>query len=407
MINWLSQISSLTRTNLRSIPERKGAAAAAAVGIAGVTAVLVGVLSIAEGFQKATAGTGSDDIAIVLRASATNEMGSNMSRDSARLVKDGPGIARAPYGTPGAAEEAGAEGPLASAELFVIVDLPKKSTGTSANVPFRGVELAGRAIRGDIKLEKGRWFEPGRNEVVAGVGAARSFARLEVGNTFRVGENEWKVVGHFRGGGVAESEIWTDAGVLQPAYNRGNAYQSVYVRLTSPKAFEPFKDALTTNPQLKVKVLHQTELLADQAEMLTAFVRLVGWGIASLMSVGALFGALNTMFSAVAARTREIATLRALGFGPGSVVVSVLLESLILAMAGGAMGSLAAYLAFDGYKASTLNFGSWSQLAFAFAVTPKLLVMAIAASATIGLLGGLFPAIRAARLPIALALRET
>jgi putative ABC transport system permease protein len=395
-MNWLSQVLSVTLFNLRTIPERKGAAIAAAVGIAGVVAVLVGVLSIAEGFRAAMAVTGAEDVAIVLRSSADAEMTSGLSREETRLISDAPGIIRT------------TDGPLASSELFVIINLPKRSTGTDANVPLRGVEKAGTVVRGDFKIIEGRKFELGRNEVIVGAGAARAFAGLDVGKSIRVGQNEWQVVGIFTGGsGSAESEIWTDAAVLQPAYNRGDSFQSVYAKLTSPDAFQQFKDALTTNPQLKVKVLRQSEFLADQSSMLTSFIQNLGVMIAGLMALGALFGALNTMYSAVAARTREIATLRALGFGSGPIILSILFESLTLALIGGSVGAAAAYFAFDGFKAATINWQTFSQIAFAFAVTPPLLVNAIIWAAVIGLMGGFFPAIRAARLPIASALRET
>ncbi len=395
-MNWLSQILSVTLFNLRTIPERKGAATAAAVGIAGVVAVFVGVLSIATGFRAAMTIRGQEDLAIVLRSGADNEMTSGLSRDEVRLVADAPGVAPSPGGA------------LASAELFVMINLPKRSTGTDANVPLRGVGPTALAVRGDIHIAEGRKFEPGRNEVIVGLGAARAFTGLEVGRSIQVGQHEWKVVGTFAGGGgAAESEIWTDAAVLQPAYNRGDSFQSVYVRLASPQAFPQFKETVTTNPQLKVKTLRQAEYLAEQSSMLSNFIENFGVFIAALMALGALFGALNTMYSAVAARTREIATLRALGFGASPVILSVMLESLALALLGGAIGAALAYFAFDGYKAATINWQTFSQVAFAFSVTPQLLLSAILWAATIGLLGGLFPALRAARLPIAAALRET
>jgi putative ABC transport system permease protein len=220
--------------------------------------------------------------------------------------------------------------------------------------------------------------------------------------------NEWTVAGIFSGaGGAAESEIWTDAAVLQPAYNRSDSFQSVYAKLATPESFQQFKDSLTTNPRLKARVLRESEMLADQSSMLTSFIETLGVFIAGLMALGALFGALNTMYSAVSARTREIATLRALGFGASPVVLSVMFESLALALIGGTVGAVAAYFAFDGFKAATINWQTFSQVAFAFSVTPALLVNAIIWAAVLGLLGGLFPAIRAARLPIAAALRET
>ena len=394
MLNWLSQIVAVSLYNLRSLPERKGAAAAAAVGIAGVVAVFVGVLSIAAGFRAAMKVTGANDIAIVLRSGADTEMTSGFSREEARLIADGPGVART------------AEGPLASAELFVIINLPKRSTGTDANVPFRGVEKTALLVRDDVKIVQGRRFELGRNEIIVGTGAARAFAGLDVGGKIRLGQTEWDVVGIFSGGGgAAESEMWTDAAVLQPAYHRGDSYQSVYAKLTSASAFQQFKDALTTNPQLKVKVARQADFLAEQSSMLTGFIQTIGVFIAAMMALGALFGALNTMYNAVSARTREIATLRALGFGAGPVILSVLFESLALAAIGGTVGAIAAYFAFDGFKAATINWQTFSQIAFAFSVTPQLLVSAILLAIGIGLIGGLFPAIRAVRLPIAAALR--
>jgi putative ABC transport system permease protein len=396
MFNWLSQVANVTVFGLRTIPERKGAALTAAVGIAGVVAVFVGVLSIAEGFRAAMTVTGSDDVAVVLRSSADNEMTSILNRDDIRVISDAPGLAR------------GTQGALTSGELFVIINLPKRSTHTDANVPFRGIGNAGVAVRGDIKIIEGRKFEPGRNEVIVGTGAARAFAGLDVGHKIKLGQTEWDVVGIFSGGsGAAESELWTDAAVLQPAYHRGESFQSVYARLSSPQSFQAFKDSLTSNPQLKVKALRQREFLAEQSNMLTSFIRSIGFLIAALMGLGALFGALNTMYSAIAARTREIATLRALGFGTSPVILSVMLESLTLALIGGIVGAAAAYFAFDGFKAATINWQTFSQIAFAFSVTPQLLVKAIICALFIGLLGGLFPAIRAARLPIAAALRET
>jgi putative ABC transport system permease protein len=395
-MNWILQVYAVTLFALRTIPMRIGSSLATIVGIAGVVGVFVGVLSIAEGFRAAMTVSGTDDVAIVLRGGADSEMSSGLTREETRLIADAPGIVR------------GADGPLASAELFVMMNLPKRSTGTDANVPLRGVQKAALDIRSGFKIIEGRPFELGRNEVIAGIGASRAFAGLDVGKKLRVGANEWEVVGIFSGGGgSAESEIWTDAAVLQPAYNRGDTFQTVFAKLTSPDSFTEFKDALTANPQLKVKPQLQSEYLADKSTVLTSIIRSVGVLITTLMALGALFGALNTMYSAVAARTREIATLRALGFGSGPIILSVMVESLVLAMIGGAIGASAAYFAFNGFEASTINFQTFSQVAFAFAVTPQLLVYAIIWVAIIGLFGGLFPAIRAARLPIATALRET
>jgi putative ABC transport system permease protein len=394
-LNWISQVASITRFGLLSIPQRRGSVAATIIGIAGVVAVLVGVLSIGAGFRRAMESSGSADTAIVLRSGADSEMVSGLGRADTKLIADAPGVAR------------NASGPLSSAELFVIINLPKRSTGTDANVPLRGVEAAATQVRDNVKIIEGRMFEFGKNEVVVGLGAAREFAGLEVGSTMKVGRAAWPVVGIFSaGGGVAESEVWTDATVLQSAYNRGESYQSVSTRLNSPGAFTQFKDALTANPQLSVKVVRQSEYYAAQSETLTRLITTLGVLIAGLMAVGAVFGALNTMYSAVAARTREIATLRALGFGGAAVVVALMIESLVLALAGGSLGAGLAYLAFDNFRAATMNWQSFSQVTFAFAVTPQLLVQGVIWATFIGLIGGLLPALRAARLPIASALRE-
>lgn len=394
-MNWLSQIFAVVFHNLRTIPERKGSALTAAVGIAGVVLVLVGVLAIAAGFQRTLASSGAKDIAIVLRAGADTEMNSGLTREDARLISDAPGVAR------------GVSAPLTSAELFVVINLPKRTTGTDANVPLRGVSASSFDVRGNIQIVEGRKFETGKNEIIVGTGAARAFAGLDLGREIEIGTNKWKVVGVFSGGGgSAESEIWSDADVLMPAYNR-DGFQSVYARLNSAASFTQFKDALTTNPQLKVKVLTLDEFFAEQATMMTEFITGIGVFIAGMMALGALFAALNTMYGAVAARTREIATLRALGFGAGPIITSVLVESIVVALVGGALGAAIAWLAFDGYQASTINWQTFSQVTFAFAVTPALLVTAIVWATILGLLGGLFPAIRAARLPIASALRDS
>lgn len=394
-INWLSQVASVTKFGLLSIPQRLGSVSAAVIGIAGVVAVLVGVLSIAVGFRKTMTASGAPDAAIVLRTGADSEMVSGFLRENTRIIADAPGLARSD------------KGPLASAELFVIINLPKRSTGTDANVPLRGVEDEAFKVRDKFKMVEGRRFEPGKDEVIVGTGAAGQFAGLEVGNKIKVGRYEWPVVGTFSaGGGTAESEIWTDATVLQGTYHRGDSFQSVYTKLSSPAAFQQFKDALTTDPRLNVKVLRQTDYYAEQSTAVTKLITTLGVLIASLMAIGAVFGALNTMYSAVSARTREIATLRALGFGSGSVVVSVMLESLVLALLGGAIGATLAYLAFNGFQTATMNFQSFSQVTFAFQVTPELLIRGIVWATAIGLVGGLFPALRAARLPIAAALRE-
>jgi putative ABC transport system permease protein len=393
--SWISQVAVVTLLNLRTLTARLGSSTAAVVGVAGVVAVFVAVLSIAEGFRLAMIGAGAPDVAIVMRGGSDTEMMSIMMREDARIIADAPGIRRGPGGS------------LASAELYLLVDLKRRSTGTEANVPLRGVQPAAFAIRDKLRIVQGRNFTFGKNEIIAGLGAAQEFQGAQLGSVLRLGESDWTVVGIFTADGtVTETEIWGDASVLGAAYRRGNSYQAVYARLTSPDALDHFKAALASDPRLNVRVVRETDYYAEQSTMLYNLITRLGMLIAGLMGIGAVFGALNTMYSAVSARTREIATLRALGFGGSPVVLSVLFEALLLALIGGALGSAGAYLAFDGYRAATINWQSFSQVTFAFAVTPALLVQGTLYSLVMGFFGGLFPAIRAARLPVAAALRE-
>jgi putative ABC transport system permease protein len=391
----LSQIITVTSVNLRSIRERLGSSIVAMVGIAGVVVVVLGVLSIAEGFKAAMATVGDPQTVIIMRAGSDTEMTSGLSGDTARLIMDTPGLAR------------NERGPIASPELFVIVGHPTKKDPSDANVPLRGVSPAALDVRPQVKIIEGRMFTQGTNEIIVGRAASQQFANLTVGSAPKWGQNNWQVVGIFEAqGSAAESEIWCDARVLQPAYQRGNSYQSVYARLASADGFQAFKDALTSNPQLSVTAIREPEYFAAQSDVLNQIIRTIGFLIAGLMGIGAVFGAVNTMYNAVASRTREIATLRALGFGSLPVVFSVLAEAVLLSLVGGLFGGLVAWAAFDGYQTSTMNFQSFSQVAFAFAVTPKLLATAIVYAMFMGLAGGLLPAIRAARLPVVTALRE-
>jgi putative ABC transport system permease protein len=272
---------------------------------------------------------------------------------------------------------------------------------------MRGIEPTASSVREEISMIEGRMLQFGTNEVVVGRGASRQFTGLTLGNEIVSGQNRWTVVGIFEGdGGVAETEIWCDARVLQGAYRRGNTFQTVLARLDSSEAFDTFRDWLTANPQLNVQVRRETEYYAQQSRALSSLIRTIGFGIAALMGIGAVFGAVLTMYTAVSTRSREIATLRALGFNTTSVVASVLAESLALAAIGGAIGGVSAYLAFNGYQTSTMNFQTFSQVAFAFQVTPGLLIMGLVYALVMGLIGGLLPAVRAARLPIPTALRE-
>jgi putative ABC transport system permease protein len=336
-----------------------------------------------------------------MRTGSDSEMMSVMVGDTVEIIAQAPGIARASL-IPGEPPV-----PLTSAELFVVVDVPRKSTGTPSNVPLRGVQPAAFETRPELKITSGRKFEWGKNEVIVGEGALKAFRGLDVGSRLKWGQNEWTVTGVFSAGGaVWESEIWTDARVLQPNYRRGNSFQTVMARLESVEAFDKFKDALTKDPRLDVQVQRETEYFGNQGRTLTSIIRYLGFILAILMGIGAVFGALNTMYSAVAARTREVATLRALGFGPVAVVVSVLAESTLLAIVGGALGAASSWLFWDGFRTSTLNWDTFSQVTFAFDVTPALLAQGIIFALILGLAGGLFPAIRAARLPVTAALRE-
>ena len=391
----LSQVFTVTALTLRTMPQRAGSSVVAVIGVTGVVVVFVAVLSIAEGFRAALTGAGSPDTAIVMRGGSDTELSSVLPLASTRIVKDAPGISRA------------VNGPLASAELFVIIDVPKRSTGTVANVPLRGVEPAAFQVREEIRIVEGRAFRPGTNEIIVGRSAAGQFEGLELGTTQSWGESLWEVVGIFEAGGtISESEIWCDARVLQPAYRRGDSFQSVYAKLDSAGDFEPFKDALTTDPRLDVMVEREDEYYLGQSQLIHGIITGIGTVIALLMGVGAVFGAINTMYTAVASRTREIATLRALGFSGSAVVISVMVESVLLCLLGGVAGGVLAYVGFNGYQTATLNFQTFSQVVFAFAVTPALLVQGIVWAVVMGFFGGLFPAIRAARLPVATALRE-
>jgi putative ABC transport system permease protein len=395
VFNFIKQTIAVTMLNLRTIPQRFGSSGVAIVGIAGVVIVLVSVLSIAQGFAAAMEASGSPVRALVMRSGADSEMTSGLSGAEVDLIKQAPGLRR------------DGQTPVASAELYVIIDIPKISTDTSANVPMRGIEPQATTVREEFSIAEGRMFNFGTNEVIVGRGAVVNFKGLTVGSTIVSGQNKWQVVGLFEtDGSIAETEIWCDARVLQGVYRRGNSYQSLLARLDSSESFNTFRDWLTANPQVNVQVRREEEYYAQQSRALTSLIQTVGYGIAVLMGIGAVFGAILTMYTAVSTRSREIATLRALGFNTTSVVVSVLAESLALAAIGGLIGGVLAYVAFNGYQTSTMNFSTFSQVAFAFQVTPQLLGMGLFYALAMGLVGGLFPALRAARLPIPSALRE-
>jgi len=394
-VNFFKQAFTVILIGLYTIPQRLSSAGVGIVGIAGVVVVLVGVLSIAEGFEKAMIGAGRPDRAIVMRQGADAEMNSGLGGPEVDLIKQAPGIQR-----DGAVS-------IASAEMFVVVDVNRRTTNTGSNVPLRGVDSTVLAVRPEAKIIEGRMLTFGTNEIVVGRAASVQFSGLRVGDTFKSGQTQWPVVGVFETNGTAaETEIWCDVRSLQGAFRRGNSYQSVLVKLDSPTSFDAFKDSLSANPQVHVDVEREADYYRKQSRTLTGLVQGIGWGVAGLMGLGAIIGAVLTMYSAVVTRTREIATLRALGFGAFPVMLSILGESMALALAGGVLGGALAYAGFNGFQTSTMNWQTFSQVAFGFAVTPQLLTQGIVYALIMGLLGGIFPAIRAARLPISKALRE-
>jgi putative ABC transport system permease protein len=395
MFNSITQIFIITLMNLRNLPQRIGTSSVAVFGVACVVGVFIGVLSMASGFQRTMVSAGADDILVLMRAGASSEMSSGMGYEHTQLIANLPGIARL-------------DGkPISSPELFVIVDIPMRTKDANANAPLRGVEAMAFEVRKSFKIVEGRNFEPGKNELIVGRAAQKQFANLQVGSIVVFGKTEWTVVGAFEaGGGLAESELWCDAKILQNTYRRGNSYQIVRAKLADKNAIETVKAAVAADPKFNLDIKRESDYLAEQSEPLSNFIKAVGYPLAMLMALGAIFGAVNTMYTSVSSRTREIATLRALGFGATPVAISTLVESLVLAIIGGIIGAIVVYLIFNGYTVSTLNFASFSQVVFDFAVTPDLLVQGVIFAAIIGLIGGFFPAIRAAKLPVATALRE-
>ncbi len=394
-MRFLNQIFAVTRLNILNLPQRIATSVVAIVGVMAVVLVFAAVMSMAKGFERTMVAAGSDDVAIVLRSGATAELTSGFSQDQTLIIAGMPGVLK------------DGDRPIASAELFVVVDVKKRATGKDANVPFRGVQPGAFDVREGLEIVEGRVFETGKNEMIVGRAAQQEFENLEVGSIVSLGRVDWQVVGAFDAGGtVSESEIWTDVRILQDAYRRGTSFQSVRVKLEDPGSFEAFAAALDADPRIDVDAFSERQFYADQAQFLSQFIRVLGYPITFLMAIGAVFGALNSMYSSVSARGTEIATLRALGFGPFAVLVSTIIESTLLALIGGLFGGVLAYVVFNGFRVSTLNGNSFSQVVFDFAVTGDLLVQGIVTALIIGLIGGLLPAVRAARLPVAQALRE-
>jgi putative ABC transport system permease protein len=392
-MNLFRQVGAVTSMNFRSLPQRASTSLVIVIGIAGVVAVLVSVLAMSTGMIEALQNTGRDDRAIVLRNGSTTEISSALSRDAAPLILDAPGVKR------------GADGKaIASTEGMRMVNLQRKEDNAEVGVAFRGVSQGVWALRPEMKLVEGRVFQPAVNEVIVGKALQSEFKNLEIGDKIRTKQATWTVVGVFSSGGdFHESELIADVDTMNSADQRG--YQTITVLLESPGAMQTFKDSLSANPALAVDVERESEFFARQSETIGKIIRIVAYIVGGIMAIGAIFSALNTMYSAVSARVREIATLRALGFGSFAMVISVLAEALLLSLIGGVLGAFIAFLFFNGHRVST-SAGSQGthHLVFELAVNWQLVTVGIVWSCVIGLIGGLLPAIRAARLPVAKAL---
>ena len=381
--------------NFRSIKERWTSTIVAVLGIAGTVGVFVAMLSLARGFKATLVASGSPGNALIMRAGSSSEMMGGITLDSVRVAQDGPGVAH------------DANGPLVTQEVVGVVPFPLISTGTDANVQVRGVSPNVLTIRNFARIVQGRMFQPGLAELVVGKNASRTYAGLTVGDSVNFGGGRWQVVGVFDAGGSSfDSEVWCDAHILSQVLKRpDNIFQSATIHLTSPAAFQQFKDAVTADPRMNVDVWREVDYYAKQSTTMTRLITVLGGFVAAIMAIGAIFGALNTMYSAVAERGREIATMRALGFSTWNVILSFLFEALLISFTAGLIGCLAV-LPLNGLTTNTMNWQTFSNLAFAFKITFDLLLMGVLFALVMGVLGGLLPAIRAAISPVAVALRE-
>jgi putative ABC transport system permease protein len=389
MRSLLLQITALTVMNLKSLPKRFWLSLSTVIAVMLVVVVLLAFLAMRNGFQNTLASAGAEDVAMILRAGSQSEVASAVTRDQVRLIEEAPGIAKSSDGKP-----------LVSAELYLVVDGIKHSSQTKANLPFRGIGREGMAVRKGISLIAGRMFSPGSNEIVVGKALLGEFDGLGLGQTVTFGTGRWTVVGVFEAAGsVFESEIWADLPVVQSFFKRDNVFQTVRARLVTPAAIGGLQRYLDSDPRLKLEAKSEVAYFAEQASGTSDLIQKLGWPLAIAMAFGALAGALNTMYSSVAARTTEIATLRAIGFGGLPAFVSTLIESTVLAALGGVLGVTAAFLIFDGLSASTLG-ASFTQVVFSFELTPALAAQGVSLALIVGLIGGIFPSIRAARMPI-------
>ena len=382
-----------TRVGISSLPQRWGASSVIVVGIAGVVGVLVAMLAMGEGFQATLKQTGNGDSAIILRGGSQAETNSVIARDQVPLIGSLQGVERDPQGRP-----------LISPELSQVVNVPTRADGDDANVQLRGIGPEAWLLRDHVRIVEGRKFQPGVRELVVGRGAQREFAGLEVGKQVDFGNQTWTVAGVFESGDAHDSELWADAETLGSAFRRTD-YQSVTVRVAGKPGLATLKAAMDADPRLKLDVQNTADYYAKQSEGLTKLIRILGTVVGTIMAIGAVFGALNTMYAAVSGRAREIATMRAIGFRGLPVVAAVMLETMLLALLGGLLGGLLAWLVFNGYSVSTLG-SNFSQVVFQFKVSPDLLWTGLKWALGIGLVGGLFPALRAARLPVTTALRS-
>jgi putative ABC transport system permease protein len=395
MSSSILQVAVVTLMNLKSVPQRLALALSTIIAVALVVIVLLAFLAMANGFQSTLANSGSPDVAVILRAGSQSEVNSVISSDQVSLIREGPGIAKNRAGKP-----------LTSAELYLVVDGVKRASNTKANLPLRGIGQEGAAVRRGIHLVAGQMFATGTNEIVVGRALQREFAGFELGQTVTFGTSRWKIVGVFEAGGsVFESEIWADLFVVQSLFRRDNVFQTVRVRLDGPNALAELKHYFDGDPRLDLDIKSETEYFADQASRTSDLIQKLGWPLAIAMAFGALAGALNTMYSSVAARAVEIATLRAIGFGGLPAFIGTLAESLVLASVGGVVGAVSTFLVFDGLSASTLG-ASFTQVVFSFRLTPALVAQGLILALGVGLVGGFFPALRASRLPIVAGLYE-
>ena len=389
----LKQLLAVTLMNLQTLPQRLGSSSVIVIGIAGVVGVLVSMLAMAAGFRHTVADTGRPDRVIILRGGSDAELNSNVTRSDVDTIGNAPGLAKDAAGRA-----------LLSSELVTVVNLPKIDTGLDSNVTLRGVGLQAFKVRPELQIVAGRAFHPAVRELIAGAGAVKQFRGLTVGSVLHLRNADWTVTGIFAtDGDVHESELLADVDTVGSSIER-TGYSSAVGLLSSPADFDRFKDALTTDPSLKVDVEREPEYYAAQSKDLTRIITVIGNTVAIIMAIGAMFGALNTMYSAVEARSLEIATLRAIGFGAVPVLLSVMIESLALSLLGGIIGAAFTWVFFNGHSVSTLG-GAFAQVVFQLTVTRTLILTGIAWALIIGVLGGLFPALRAARLPVAEALR--